>query len=350
MTRRKDGRWQEAIVLNGKRKYFYGKSKAEVLRKIASAKEQKERGMLMQQVCTQWQESRALRYNTYQTYKLMLKNIIEYFGEDYITEITPKQVNNFIKGKEREGYSHSTISIYLSVLNMVFRYAITDLDINIINPCDNIRLSRDLPKTIRQLPSESDIAAIKAHASDNRFSLFPYFLYCTGMRIGEALAITRDDIKNNFINVTKKVSWQPSQPVIDNFLKTHNGNRRIVLLNILADKLPPKWDGYLFSNTGKLPYTYNEFKSRWQKYKKETGVQCTLHQLRHNFATILFDADIDSKEAAEMMGHNEKIMREIYTHITDQRRQLSIEKLNNANNAYYNSGNPIMDDGEYDFL
>ena len=27
-----------------------------------------------------------------------------------------------------------------------------------------------------------------------------------------------------------------------------------------------------------------------------------------------------------------------------------IEKLNNANNAYYNSGNPIMDDGEYDFL
>ena len=68
MVRRKDGRWQEQV---GK-KYFYGKTKSEVLRKIADWTEQEEKGRTFAEVLDEWDAKRSadceagkLAYNSY---------------------------------------------------------------------------------------------------------------------------------------------------------------------------------------------------------------------------------------------------------------------------------------------
>lgn len=80
---------------------------------------------------------------------------------------------------------------------------------------------------------------------------------------------------------------------------------------------------------GKQPITEQSFRRAWERYTNGTGVIVTPHQLRHAFATILFDADINTKSAQKMLGHADyKTTIEIYTYISEKRESSDAEKLN----------------------
>ena len=105
------------------------------------------------------------------------------------------------------------------------------------------------------------------------------------------------------------------------------------MLNILANKLPTQKDkdALLFPNADGELLTETQFQRQWELYQKESGVTVTPHQLRHAYATILFEAGIEDKDAQELLGHaNISTTREIYTHITNKRRKETAKKLNLA--------------------
>ena len=55
----------------------------------------------------------------------------------------------------------------------------------------------------------------------------------------------------------------------------------------------------------------------------------TAHQLRHTYATMLYDADVDPKSAQRLMGHSSLEMTlKIYTHLSQRKKADSIGKLN----------------------
>ena len=55
----------------------------------------------------------------------------------------------------------------------------------------------------------------------------------------------------------------------------------------------------------------------------------TAHQLRHTYATMLYDADVDPKSAQKALGHaNVQQTLEIYTHLSQRKKASSIDKLN----------------------
>lgn len=77
--------------------------------------------------------------------------------------------------------------------------------------------------------------------------------------------------------------------------------------------------------------TETQFQRQWELYCQATGLKITPHQLRHAFATILFDAGIDDKDAQELLGHaNLSTTRDIYTHITQSRKKKTVSLLNAA--------------------
>ena len=54
------------------------------------------------------------------------------------------------------------------------------------------------------------------------------------------------------------------------------------------------------------------------------------HDLRHSFCTMLRDAGVDLHIAVEWMGHeDEKMILEIYDHVSDERRQKAIKMVEN---------------------
>lgn len=108
--------------------------------------------------------------------------------------------------------------------------------------------------------------------------------------------------------------------------------------DILFDELPKlKPNQYLFSDDGgENLFTKKRYETSLKQYKEEAGLTITPHQLRHGYATLLYDAGMEAKDAQALLGHSTIAMTlDIYTHITNSRRAKSASKLNAFLNTHY---------------
>lgn len=54
-----------------------------------------------------------------------------------------------------------------------------------------------------------------------------------------------------------------------------------------------------------------------------------MHQFRHTFCTMLFNADVDIKTAQAVLGHSDvSVTLRVYTHLEEKYKKRSIDKLN----------------------
>lgn len=336
MTKRKDGLWQESITVKekGKKKvkYFYGRTKAEVKKKMLAYQGQLEHGRLFSAVADDWdtEHRETVSYNGHQMYKSAYAMALERFGDTPVQDITPTDINVYIQQIASKGYALRTVKAHISLLNLIFNYAILNGEC-LSNPAETVRPPRGLKSTPRTLPDDANIAIIE-NAVSHPFGLFPFLLLYTGCRRGEALALTYEDIdfKNKTISVNKSVYFESNTPVIKH-PKTAAGERTIMLLDHLAEHLNPKSKGYVFCMPDGSLLTQTAFRRRWDRYVKDTGITTTPHQLRHLFATILYEAQIDEKSTQEIMGHSSiTVTRNIYTHI----RRKKFDAVSDALNQY----------------
>lgn len=332
-NKRKDGLIQRQVTVNGKRKVFYGKSERELNRKIAEYRDEKRRGRLFSTVAEEWEEEHfpTLEYNTLKGYRPALRRAVEEFGEQPVSAIKPKDIERYLLRFAAKGYAQKTVRTQLLVLHLIFTYAVLEGDIE-YNPAEPVKVPRGLPKKPRDIPAPEELAAVKKNVNAP-FGLFAFFLLYTGCRRGEALALTQRDIdrKSKRIRVNKSVYHESNKAMLKQ-PKTAAGEREIVLLDILAAKLPKgKPDALLFPNEQGGLMTETQFQRQWERYCQAVGFHITPHQLRHAYATILFDAGLDAKDAQEMLGHaNLSTTRDIYTHITQSRRDKTAALLNAA--------------------
>lgn len=359
MIKRKDGLLEERFndPVTGKRKSVYGKTKAEVKRKLAEYQSRQEKGITVNDGLDLWLAVKAkeVSYKTYEGYQAPVNRIREQFGAEYANTITPVQIQAFINAYVAKGYAKSTVHRPLDVLRMLYDFLITTEGSGVkTNPTIGVRLPKNLKQENRDLAPREAIEIIKANVS-HPFGLYPFFQMYSGLRDQELLALTDADIdrENKTINIDKALSWQSNQPVIKE-TKTENGVRTVILLSPLADVLPD-FKGYLFSQNGdgESPLSKTAFRKRWCGYCQDVGLATyeivkhkstgkngrtyekkvwhntiVPYQLRHEFATLCFDAGLDPKDAADLMGHSsEEITRKWYTHIQEQRRKQSRNKL-----------------------
>ena len=326
MTHRKDGLWQEVVIIDGKRKYFYGKTKAAVMKKLREWQEGNERGELFREVVLDWREEHweTLVHSTARSYEPSIKRAIAQFPSQSIKEITAAQIEAHIRELAAQKYSKKTVTRQLNVYNMVFNYAIRNGMIQ-YNPCAAVRVPAGLPVKNRELPSDADFETVR-----NSEWLLPFFLLYSGCRRGEALAICYEDIdiENKVIHINKAVGYQGNRPYIKH-TKTDAGRRDIILLDILAERIPKGKKGLVFPNKKGELYTETEIVRTWAAWQQENQTTVTAHQLRHGYATILFDAGLDAKDAQYLLGHTTIAMtQDVYTHIRQQRQKITAEKLN----------------------
>ena len=334
MKKRSDGSYEAKITIDGKRKSFYGKTKAELNRKILEYQSfQKDSKEKFEMIAEQWKEEHEENsaHKTWECYSAPYKAILEHFSGKSITSLSPSEISVYIKSVANKGYSQRTVKAYKTILHLIFEYAILN-GYTDNNPVIHVPIPKGLSKTQRELPIDSDIETIKQNSNVEPFGLFALFLIYTGCRRGEALAIQYEDIDfdKKLITINKSIYFDNNKPVVKS-TKTEAGNRTVPLLDRLYDCLDPNGTGYLFCFDNGDPLTLSAFQKRWRRYCIITGIQATPHQLRHAYATILYEAGIDEKVAQELLGHASIITsRNIYTHIRKKRLSEAAEKLNQA--------------------
>lgn len=331
--RRKDGRCQKSITIFEKgvktRKYFYGTSEREILQKIFYYEEKRKKGKLFTEIASEWSEQHfpTLSPRTLSCYEAPLKCAINFFNGKYIREITHIDLQCFIQNVASKGYSRKTVSNYKIVLNLIFKYSMLNAYIQ-NNPMPYISIPKNLPKGKREFPCEEDLEKIE-NSFGCTFSLFYLLILYTGLRRGEALSLTYENIDytNNIIHVKQSLYHENNNPVVK-CPKTEAGVRIVPLLKPLKEILPVKASGIVFQNKVEQFLTRREFDYLIQSYQKEVGVTTMPHQLRHAYATILFEAGLSDKDAQDLLGHAQiSTTKDIYTHISKSRKQETAKKL-----------------------
>lgn len=319
-----------------KPKYFYGKTQKEVKQKMAEWKQEQTTGKPFSSAADAWDVWHAdqVSYNGAEAYRAALKRTKEHFDGRYVHDIGPDEIDAYIRWLAGRGYSRRTVQLHLDMLNMIYDYSIVNRWAE-SNPCNAVKLPGGLPRGKREIPTDEQLQRVRDGVGLD-FGLFPFMLLHTGLRRGELLALRWEDIdrQNKIISISKAVYFVGNQPQIKE-PKTEAGKRSVALLDALDAVLPEGGTGYIFG--GEKPLTKIQVRKRWAKWCQEAGLadsenaggDITPHQLRHAFATILFDAGIDVKDAQDMLGHASiQVTRDIYTHIRQQRREETASKLN----------------------
>ena len=341
LTRRKDGRWVKSKTINGERVFFYSMEKSEkkALRDIESQmvsyQGKIERGKTFQEVADEWEEVhyKTIQHQTEHRYKSLVAHVTDIFGEDYIKKITSNDIDLFLKRLAEQGYSSKSLKDQTNIVKMIFKYATIHGYIE-QNPAQYISPPKGKPKVTREPLTDEQIRAVESNI-DKDFGLLAYFLMYTGLRKGEALALTYGDIdrKNNTISVGKSIEHVNNKPHLKE-PKTKAGTRTVPLLNKIKNVLPKgKKNEIIFNQDGGY-MTATYYDRHWQNYKKETGLNITAHQLRHTFTTLLFEFGIDMKDSQEILGHSDiSTTRNIYTHIRKNRLENTTSLINDRLSA-----------------
>ena len=344
---RKDGLFESIRTINGKRVAFRGKTCREVDRKILEYNKELQKGRKFSAIADEWEREHesSVSESTRRVYSYAVKRLKDEF-KGLASDVRPLDVQRYIAAFEKQGRSANSVQIELAVCKMIFAHAVISGDID-VSPASEVRKSRGLPTKKREALTEEQEAAVKAAgvAQDACWWLFGYLLLYTGMRRGEALALTYSDIdrKAGVIHVNKKLSYACGQfPKLDEHLKSKNGLRDIPLLPPLADALPKNRVGLVFPGEDGGFMRASEIQRNWRAYCRDIGLNefqrtddgklletfpITPHCFRHSFATICYEAGLDPRQAAQILGDTPEVLEGVYTHLRDGRRKTAAELL-----------------------
>lgn len=345
MKRRADGRWMKKITLpNGKFKYLFSSAPTERLavkefnEKMLNLKMEDEQSQLFEFVAEQWKDKHfpGLENNSLKQYRPGYNDAVEFFKGMPIAEIKASHVADYMDEFTKKGYAKKTIKNRISVLNLIFKHAILYNGIK-YSPCPQISLPKNLHQNKRQPATPEDIEKI-INNTDSLCGVLAYLYLTTGCRRGEGVALTPNDVDldGGFIRITKTVEWEGGTK-IKNHPKTNAGFRNIPINTKLVNLLKPYMrQKYIFQNYKGALFDDSQLTRMWNGYKKEIGITCTPHQLRHSYATTLFDADIDIKTAQLWLGHEDiNTTLGIYTHLSEKRLQKTTDKIHEYLNSNF---------------
>lgn len=180
------------------------------------------------------------------------------------------------------------------------------------------KLKKALPKALAEEQSAAAIAAIGSQHKDEwankRDLALLTLIYGCGLRISEALSLTRAQADNDAIVITGKGGKQRVVPVL------------AVVKEAIADYLsacPYTFDpdSPLFVGKRGKKLDAAIFQRELIKLRRAIGLpeSATPHAFRHSFATHLLSAGGDLRSIQELLGHASLSTTQRYTHVDSKR-------------------------------
>lgn len=296
-----------------------------------------------------------LRANTQVKYKNFYNNhILDAIGDMSISKIKNIHIQKLINEKSKT-LNTSTIYELVSVLSCTFNNAIK-WELLKDNPCRNVIKPKKPNKNYAELLSTDEIRELLNALENEENQAFRMIclvaLYC-GLRKGEALALTIDDIdfKENTISINKQMA---NKIVNGNMVfqiantKTENSIRKVYMPVFLAQEIKK-----YINNMNPIPITKQLFvNQRYNTVYSTNGINSILniflkrnnlkpikfHDFRHLNATMMINAGTNIVVVAKALGDTIDTISKTYIHsVEDVRKEASIQLgdfINDIKNQY----------------
>ncbi|EGT5618963.1 site-specific integrase [Clostridium perfringens] len=373
--RRENGTWRGLVTIgyneNGslKRKSFSGKTKLEVLKKIEEFRTLNNKGLIPSDdkiTLSNWFYNWLFNYrihdlkpSSFERYEGLYRNYIEYssLGKIKLIDLRTIHIQEYYNTLiTEENKTSSTIKTINKCLKSCLNQALKEGYIS-KNYCTLITL----PKASQPTQKSINVFTLKEQQIFMRECLERkngtiYILALgTGLRLGELLALKWIDInfKDKYISVNKSIKSTYSIDsnsnrkfeVIEQTPKTKNSIRTVPLTNSILELLQRYRKEKIIERDSNIDIYFDNnlvFCTPTGNYLNESNVRKTFkrilnrcdlkeirfHDLRHTFATRLFENGVPPKTVQTLLGHSDiATTLNIYTHVMKNTKDEAINKI-----------------------
>ena len=252
---------------------------------------------------------------TYDSYLGKTKDIMKYFGEKKLEEVTTEELRGFLLKylKEERKLADRSINYYNSVIRFIYEVTL-----------DKVLNKKQLPmrkqkKTVYKVLTKEELSTFFNVCDNFKFKTIFMLVYGSGLRKGEVANLRVEDIDSKKMRI---------------FVREGKGNkeRYTILPKQSLEMLRTYWSKYrqnkrrgriFLSETGKA-ITVGVIREHFRKYRRKAKIneKATVHTLRHNFATDLIERGATLIQVKELMGHSNIRSTMAYVHVANVKMDL----------------------------
>lgn len=364
VTKQKNGRYQRSVKIGddaaGKpiRKFFTATTLREVNALVAEFKHQQKQGlsntdMTFAAMGDIWLEQYkvGIGLTAKKRYTSVLHTHLNpTLGKIKLKELKPLHLRGIVNTLAEQGYSEKTMVEIKQAAAQILDAAVEN-DYAVRNVFAKVSVPKT-GKTERAPIGERERQLIFETCLEHRMGVPALIMLYTGIRKGELLALTWADVdpEAGTIEVNKS-AWFDNNRVAVKEPKSKAGFRTVPIPQkiqaILAQQKEKATCPYVCPSTQGKIMTHVAYVNAWNSYLHFLNIKAggrdrsrvnpkvqalepfTAHQLRHTYATMLYDAGVDVKSAQKFLGHSDiQVTLKIYTHLSDEKEQSAINALN----------------------
>ncbi len=273
-------------------------------------------------------ESYAKKKRSWETTDVhYLKRLMPYFGDKYLSEITPLMVERYqIERRKQKSYKGTLMSVALvnrelACLKCMFSLAVKE-DYVSGNPVKKVKLEKENNMRVRFL--EKDELEKLYDCSDEKFRPALMLAVNTGMRYSEMQYLKWENVDFQRGMITLR--------------DTKNGETRQVPMNrtvhdILSVLPHNNAEAYVFCKKDGNPYN---FRSPFLRARKNAGIKnFRFHDLRHTAASYLVMKGVDLNTVREILGHKTLEMTLRYSHLSPEHKTRAVNVLDEQMDTFW---------------
>ena len=283
------------------------------------------------------------------------KHVAPHLTDVKIQELTPAMLDVWITKLLKKGLARNTLRNIYDLIRHALDYAVYPAQLISSNPAAYIKVPKNAPRNIIKrtiITPEQFAALLEKYPSGTPFYMVLLLLYHTGMRLGEVLGLSWQDIDfaAKRITVRRQMIYLGKRGYFLTPPKTESSNRYVIVDDFLLGELK-RWqaqqreneqhfgdsyvcvyrkaDGHIERQSKSLPALDGEkvfvvcvrddgriiHRSVFSRALGYEGLNA--HSFRHTHATQLIESGAKPKGVACRLGHaNTQITQNLYTHNT----------------------------------
>lgn len=356
--RRSDGMWVAAVSVDGKRRVFYGSTRAKANEKLKRAFEDVRNGTLTDptrltvgEFLEGWLEDTArprIRPLTYASYKVNVRHVRRSaVARVPLNKLTPPQVQAFLNRKLADGLSGKTVSYIRqtlrTALNDAVRWNLVPRNVAAVVPAP-----RKQYKEITPLQPE-EIGVLLEAIRDSRHRPLYITALGLGLRQGEVLGLKWSDVdlERGTLRVQRQLQRFEGKLTISE-PKSKQARRALDVPAFVAEALRDqqlrlederqfmgeRWQehDFVFPNTFGGPIEARVLLRDFRRRLDPVGLaHIRFHDLRHSCATMLLVEGVPPRVVMEILGHSEiRLTMETYSHVIPALRRDAADRIDGA--------------------
>ena len=276
-------------------------------------------------------------------------------GRCKLSELKSDNLQMVYNEMTKEGYNAKTVRHVFILINMALKKAVKLRYID-ENANDFVTLPKKKRFEGKALTAE-EARTIFDKAKEEKLYPIVALTLCTGMRKGEVMALKWENInfrdrelhvEGNLCRVREsnaggrskyvdKVLEPKSAKSIRTIPLTGKALEALLIQKQRQDEIKEKYkvvyddQGFVFTEVDGSLLRQKGFMEEYHVFLKKYGISdIRFHDLRHTFATLLFEEGESAKVIQELLGHSTiTITMDIYTHVSKKGKKNAISKLDN---------------------